>query len=285
MYGIINLIILGILLGGVYALIGLGLSISFGITRIINVSHGNFVLLSTYLAYLFLTRMAIDPFITLAISCPILFLIGYGMQKFALNRLIPRGDETIIVFTFGIALILENLYLYIFSPMTRGLITPYTLISFDIIGLHIPFTYLIGFILALIIAICSKLFFDRTFLGLAIKAVTQDREASLLMGINNEFIRSLALGISLVVAAIAGVSLGTIMPFTPSTGWGFLLFAFGIIVVGGVGSIIGTFIGGIVLAESQLLGGYYFGIGWSLFFGYLIIILFLAFRPKGIFGK
>lgn len=281
----IQLVILGILLGGVYALIGLGLSISFGITRIMNLAHGNFVLLSTYLAFVFLTKMAIDPFIALIITCPILFLIGYGIQKSALNRLIPMGDEPILIFTFGIALILENLYLYIFSPMTKGLVTPYTLASFDIMGVHIPFAYLIGFILALITAICLKLFFDRTYSGLAIKAVTQDREASPLMGINNESIRSLAFGVSLLVAAVSGISLGIIMPFTPSTGWTFLLFAFGIIVLGGLGSITGTFIGGIILAESQLLGGYSFGIGWSLFFGYLIIILFLVFRPKGMFGR
>jgi branched-chain amino acid transport system permease protein len=280
----IQLIVLGVLLGGVYAVIGLGLSLSFGVLRLINLAHGHFVLLSAYLAFLFITNFGFDLPLIMPINCAIMFIIGYALHKGAINRVLRASSEAVIILTFGVAIIIENALMAAFSPMTKSLRVPYTLLSFDVMGYKIPLSYLMGFIVAVVVAICLKTFLDRTFVGVAIKAVAQDPGACSLLGINSERVRGLAFALSLMIASVAGVIFGLVFPFTPSSGTIFLIYAFGIIVIGGVGSILGTFVGGVILAMTQVISGYY-AHGWSTFFGYLLILSFLAFKPKGIWGK
>lgn len=278
-------ITLGILLGGLYALIALGLSLVFGVMKLINLAHGDLMLLSTYLAFTFMNVWKLDPILSLVIGIPVLFVFGFVIQKYLLNRAFKISMEAPLIITFGISIILENLYQILWSPQARGISTSYSIRSFGIGELHIPVIYLLDFVAALIIMFALREFMRRTYLGQAINAASQDRGAAQLMGINANRVYAFAFAIAMVLAAIAGVFLGLTFPFTPQSGVSFLIIAFGVVVLGGLGSFAGTFIGGLVMGLAQTLGGYFFGASAQMFVAYLIVFVVLGVRPQGIFGR
>jgi len=278
-------ITLGILLGGLYALIALGLSLVFGVMKLINLAHGDLMLLSTYLAFTFMNVWKLDPILSLVIGIPVLFVFGFVIQKYLLNRAFKISMEAPLIITFGVSIILENLYQILWSPQARGISTSYSIRSFGIGELHIPVIYLLDFVAALIIMFALREFMRRTYLGQAINAASQDRGAAQLMGINANRVYAFAFAIAMVLAAIAGVFLGLTFPFTPQSGVSFLIIAFGVVVLGGLGSIAGTFIGGLVMGLAQTLGGYFFGASAQMFVAYLIVFVVLGVRPQGIFGR
>jgi branched-chain amino acid transport system permease protein len=276
---------MGILLGGLYALVALGLSLVFGVMKLINLAHGDLMLLSAYLAFMLITFGGVDPILSLIISMPVLFAIGFAIQKYLLNRAFKISMEAPLIITFGISIILQNLYQVIWTPQSRGLSTSYALLSFGIGDVRIPLVYLLDFVVALIIMFVLHEFMRRTYMGQAINAASQDRGAAELMGINTNRVYAFAFAIAMVLAAVAGVFLGLTFPFTPQSGVSFLIIAFGVVVLGGLGSIAGTFIGGLVMGLAQTLGGYYIGAGAQMFVAYLIIFIVLGARPQGIFGR
>jgi branched-chain amino acid transport system permease protein len=278
-------ITLGILLGGLYALIALGLSLVFGVMKLINLAHGDLMLLSAYLAFTLMTSWKLDPVLSLVIGIPVLFVFGFIIQRYLLNRAFKISMEAPLIITFGVSIILENFYQILWSPQARGLSTSYSILSFGIGELHIPVIYLLDFVVALIIMFALREFMRRTYMGQAINAASQDRGAAQLMGINTNRIYAFAFAIAMVLAAIAGVFLGLTFPFTPQSGVSFLIIAFGVVVLGGLGSIAGTFIGGLVMGLAQTLGGYFFGASAQMFVAYLIVFVVLAIRPQGIFGR
>jgi branched-chain amino acid transport system permease protein len=278
-------LMMGILLGGLYALIALGLSLVFGVMKLINVAHGDLVLFSSYFAYAALTMVGIDPILSLVIGIPLLFVIGFAIQKYLLSRAFTISMEAPLIIAFGISLIFQNFQQIVWSPMSRGLTTSYTLASFGIGSVRVPFAYLLDFIAALVVMLLLREFLNRTYLGKAINAASQDRRAAQLMGINTGRVYAFAFAISMVTAALAGVFLGLTFPFTPQSGVSFLIIAFGVVIIGGLGSMVGTFIGGMVLGLAQTLGGYFFGAAAQMLCAYSVVILVLAVRPQGIFGR
>jgi branched-chain amino acid transport system permease protein len=278
-------IVMGILLGGLYALIALGLSIVFGVMKLINVAHGDLVLFSSYFAYATMTILGIDPILSLVLGIPVLFVIGFAIEKYLMNRAFGISMEGPLLIAFGISLILQNFQQIVWSPMARGLTTPYALESFSIGPFRFPLVYLLDFIAALIVMLCVREFLKRTYLGKAINAASQDRKAAQLMGINTDRIYAFTFAISMATAALAGVFLGLTFPFTPQSGVSFLIIAFGVVIIGGLGSMSGTFIGGMVLGLAQTLGGYFLGAAAQMLFAYGIVLLVLAIRPQGIFGR
>jgi branched-chain amino acid transport system permease protein len=278
-------LMMGILLGGLYALIALGLSLVFGVMKLINVAHGDLVLFSSYFAYAALTMAGVDPILSLVIGIPLLFVIGFAVQKYLLSRAFAISMEAPLIIAFGISLVLQNFQQIVWSPMSRGLTTSYTLASFGIGGVRVPFAYLLDFIAALVVMLLLREFLNRTYLGKAINAASQDRKAAQLMGINTGRVYAFAFAISMVTAAIAGVFLGLTFPFTPQSGVSFLIIAFGVVIIGGLGSMLGTFIGGMVLGLAQTLGGYFFGAAAQMLCAYSVVIIVLAVRPQGIFGR
>jgi len=276
---------LGILLGGLYALIALGLSLVFGVMKLINLAHGDLMLLSTYLAFTFMNFWNLDPILSLVIGIPVLFVLGFVVQTYLLNRAFKISMEAPLIITFGLSIILENFYQILWSPQGRGLSTSYSLLSFGIGELHIPVIYLLDFVVALIIMFALREFMKRTYMGQAINAASQDRGAAQLMGINANRVYAFAFAIAMVLAAIAGVFLGLTFPFTPQSGVSFLIIAFGVVVLGGLGSFAGTFIGGLVMGLAQTLGGYFFGASAQMLVAYLIVFVVLGIRPQGIFGR
>ena len=299
--GLSDPIIMGILLGGLYILIALGLSLVFGVMRLINVAHGDLVILGTYFAFFGmtgeilghrLTIFGIDPILSLVIGIPLLFAIGFAIQKFLMSRAVQISMEAPLIIAFGISLIIQNICQRLWTPYSRGLTTSYALKSFSVGVFHIPLVYLLDFICALIVMVILREFLRRTYLGKAINAASQDRRAAQLMGINTDRVYAFAFAIAMATAAIAGVFLGLTFPFTPTSGVSFLIIAFGVIIIGGLGSVLGTFLGGLILGLAQTLGGHVLNelglpgaaTGQYLFL-YIMVLVILGVRPQGIFGR
>ena len=280
-----NPLVMGILLGGLYTLIALGLSLVFGVMKLINVAHGDLVIMSGYFAYALLTAFSIDPMISMIISIPILFGIGYFLQIVLINKAFKISMEAPLIIAFGVSIVLQNIYQLIWSPMSRGLAASYALKSFTLGSVNIPLVYLMDFCVAIIVMLVMREFLKRTYLGKAINAASQDRVTAQLMGINTNRTYAFAFGIAMVIAAIAGVFLGLTFPFTPTSGPSYLIVAFGVIVLGGMGNMLGTLIGGVIMGLAQTLGGYFLGATAQMLVAYIIVLIIMTFRPQGIFGR
>ena len=283
----------GILWGGLFALIGMGLSLVFGVMNLINVAHGDLVILGTYFAFFLSTGTVLrqdlpfdmDPILSLVIIIPVMFGLGYAIQKFLLNRAFTVSAEAPLIIAFGISLIIQNAALRFWTPMSRSLTPPYALDAFVIGPLRIRLVYLIAFVAALIMVFLLREFLRRTYLGRAISATAQNKRASHLMGVNTGRVYSFAFAIAMAVAAVAGVCLGLIFSFTPEKGIQFLIIAFGVVIIGGLGSMVGTLLGGIIMGLVMTFGGFFLDTRWQMLLLYLVVIVVLAARPQGIFGR
>lgn len=278
-------IVMGVLLGGLYALIALGLSMVFGVMRLINLAHGDLVVLASYLSYGVFTLLGLDPLLGLVISVPIMFVIGLGIQKYLIARNFGISSEGPLIIAFGISLVLQNANQIFWTPLSRGLNTSYSQLSFSLSGRQFPLIYLLDFLAGAIVMLLLWAFLSRTYLGRAITAASQDRKAAQLMGINTKRVNGYAFAIAMASAAVAGVFLGMTFPFTPTSGISFLVIAFGTVIIGGLGSVLGTFIGGIILALFQTLGGHFFGPAVQMLVVYVVVLGILSLRPQGLFGR
>lgn len=276
----------GILLGGIYAAVGIGLSMIFGIVRMVNLAHGDLMILSAYLSLTIMGATGIDPYMSLIGVIPLMFIVGFLVQMLILNRVLGKGMEPPLIVAFGLSIILQNALLLIFSPDDKSLETVIATVSIPITeSLSIPMISLIGFLAGGCVIVLLQLLLRFTPLGRAIRAASDDEGAAQLMGINTRKIYSVAMGIAMATAAVAGTLIGTAYSFNPATGPQYLIIAFGVVIIGGAGSMLGTFVGGMILGLAQLLGAYFFGTGYQLLTGYLILLIVLALRPQGIFGR
>jgi branched-chain amino acid transport system permease protein len=282
---IITPVLIGIMLGGLYALIALGLSLIFGVMRLINLAHGDLVILSSYIAYALITYLGIDPILGLVICIPFMFFLGFVIQKYLLGKAFTISSETPLIIAFGISLVLQNLNQIMWTPLSRGLNTSYSQMSFFLGEKQLPLSYLLDFAAGIVVMIVLRTILTRTYMGRAITAASQDMRAAQLMGINTKRIYGYAFAIAMGSAAVAGVFLGMTFPFTPTSGISFLTIAFGTVIIGGLGSMLGTFLGGIILGVCQTLGGYLFGPASQMLIVYVLVLVILAIRPKGLFGK
>jgi branched-chain amino acid transport system permease protein len=278
-------VVMGIMLGGLYAVIALGLSLVFGVVKEINIAHGDLVILGSYFGYVAMTVFVIDTILRLIIGMPLLFGIGFAIQKYLLNRAFKISMDATLIIAFGLSLILQNTYQLIWTPMARGLTTSYALKSFSVGPIHVPLVYLLDFVVAILVMLFIHQFLKRTYLGRAIRAAAQDRKTAHLMGINTDRVYAYTFAISMAVAAVAGVFLGLTFSFTPISGMSFLIIALGVVVLGGLGSIVGTFVGGIAFGLAQTLGGYFFGVAAQMLVAYVMVLVVLAVIPRGIFGR
>lgn len=282
---LINTLIMGLLLGGLYALIAIGLSLVFGVMKMINVAHGDLVLLGSYLAYAALSILKIDPIVSLIGGIPILFILGFLIQKYLMGPAFETSMEAPLLIAFGISLILQNLQQLIWTPMSKGLSTPYILNSFSIGENYFPLSYILDLLAAVAVIVLLGQFLKRTYIGKAIRGSTQEKRAAQLVGINTKYINAVAFGIAMITAAIAGVFLGLTYPFTPQSGISFLIIAFGVVIIGGLGSMIGTLLGGMVLGVAQTMGGFFLGSTAQMLVVYLVVLVVLSIRPQGFFGR
>lgn len=275
----------GILLGGLYALIAIGMSMMFGIVKLVNLAHGDLMIMASYVGLVLGTWLGINPFWSILFAVPIMFFVGYCIQGFLLNRVLGKEMEPPLLVAFGISIILQNLLLMIFTPDARSILTPHSTLSIKVTEyLSISVLYLVNFCVAVLVIYLLYLFFQKSYLGRSIRAASDDETAAQLMGVNTKRIYGMAMGIAMMTAAVAGVLVGMTFTFYPHTGPQYLIVAFGVVVIGGLGSIKGTFLGGFILAMAQLLGAHFLGPGFQLLSGYVVLLIVLAIRPQGIFG-
>lgn len=286
MFEYIGLTVNGILLGSFYAIIGIGLSMVFGIMKQVNLTHGALIILSSYVGLLFIRLFGLHPLLTLLLVFPTMFIFGYLIQVSILNRVMGQRMESYLIISFGLSVILESVLILIFTPDAQSLESSLTVQSFNVHNLfHVPVIYLVNLAAAVLVFGLLQYLMKRTYLGWAIKSLADDLYTARLMGINPRKVYALAMAIATGTAAIAGVLLGMTFTFYPHSGAKYLIIAFGVVVIGGLGSLPGTFLGGIILAISQLAGGHIFGPGLQLLTGYLVLIVLLTLRPQGIFRK
>jgi branched-chain amino acid transport system permease protein len=286
MLAYLEAVINGALLGGLYAVIGIGLSLVFGIMKQVNLAHGELMILASYFSLMTLQISGLHPLLTLLAVLPAMFLVGYLIQKSLFNRVIEKGMEPFLMISFGLSIILQNIMLLTFTPDARSLKSGLVIKSLDIFGLfNLPVINLMNFFVGLIVLIALYLFMKKTYLGWAITAAADNITAARLMGVNPKKVYCVAMGIAAVTAAISGVLVGMTFTFYPHSGTQYLIIAFGVVIIGGLGSLPGTFLGGLILGVSQLLGGRILGPGFQSLSGYLILLLVLTLRPQGILGR
>ena len=280
-------LIKGIFLGGLYVVIALGLSLVFGVMKLINVAHGDLVILGSYVAWVAMTYLGIDPFLSLVAGVPLFFVLGFFVQKFIINRTFRISLDAALIACFGISIIVQNFCQIIWTPFNRSLTTDYRLQTFAVGPLTIQLRYLLNFIGGLAVMLAVREFLRRTYLGRAISAASQNEPVAERMGINPNRVYSFAFAIAMACAAVAGVLQGLTFSFSPTSGPPFLIISFGVIILGGLGSMAGTFIGGMVFGLTQTLGAYFSG-GSLLVQSiapYLLVFVILSVRPQGIFGR
>ena len=280
-------LIKGVLLGGLYVVIALGLSLVFGVMKLINVAHGDLVILGSYFAWAIMGWLGIDPFLSLVAGVPLFFAFGFLVQKFIINRTFRISLDAALIACFGISIVVQSLCQVIWTPFNRSLLTDYRLLTFAVGPLTIQLRYLLDFIGGLAVMLAVREFLRRTYLGRAISAASQNEPVAERMGINPNRVYSFAFAIAMACAAVAGVLQGLTFSFSPTSGSPFLIISFGVIILGGLGSMAGTFIGGMVFGLTQTLGAYFSG-GSLLVQSiapYLLVFVILSVRPQGIFGR
>ena len=278
-------IVIGILMGGLYVVIALGLSLVFGVMKVINVAHGDLVILGSYLAFTAITYWGLNPLLWLLPSLPLFFLLGILIEKYLLNRAVKTSADAALIIAFGIALVLQNSAQIAWSPQSRALITNFSMKSFQVGKIYIPLVYILDFSAALVVMILVHQFLQKTYLGQAITAASQDRETAELMGINPSRVNQIAFGLAMSLASIAGIFFGLTFSFTPQSGSALLIIAFGVIILGGLGTMVGTFIGGIIFGLSQTLGGHFMGPTGQMLVPFMMVLVVLTVRPQGLFGR
>lgn len=283
---LINILLQGILLGGLYVIYGTGLSLIFGVMRLVNLAHGDFIGLSAYAALIAVMILGVHPLIALLIVIPVMFILGFGLQWLMLNRTLGQGVMPPLLVTFGLSIIVQNGLLLGFSANSRHLdVGPLATASIQFNDeLSIGFMPLITFVIAVVLLIALQLFFSRTALGRAFRATSDDPTTAELMGINSRQIYALAMGLSLAVITVGGVLLGIRTNFAPADGPSRLIFAFETVIIGGLGNLWGTLAGGIILGVAQTLGAQ-LDPTWFQLSGHVITLLVLVIRPTGLFAR
>ena len=283
----INAAVQGILLGGLYALFAVGLSLVFGTMRLTNLAHGDLTILPAYVALMLVNAFRFNPFYSIPITMVIMFVFGYLLQRGLLNTIVRSGDVPGVIVTFGLSIVIQNALLLGFTANSQGLdagmVENQSIKIND--QLAVGWLPLIIFLMAIVAITGLQLFIQHTKMGRAFRAVSDDQEASRLMGINNKHVWAVAMGTALFIVAIGGVMMGIRTTFDPLLGSQRLIYAFEAVIIGGMGSGWGTLIGGIILGLAQTLGAQAFGSAWSILVGHLVFVIILAFRPQGLLAK
>ena len=284
---LLNALVAGILLGGFYAAVSLGLSVAFGQLNIVNIAHPAFVILGSYIAYMCNSRWGLDPILVGLVFTPVFFLIGVGVYRIYYESFERKDDEALrgLAFFFGVMFIIEVGLIMAYGVDFRTVQAPYIGQNWKIGGVGVPTRMFVPFCVSLLMFATVYLYLSRTFNGRAIMAVAQDRLALQLMAADPVRIKQLGFGISIGTAALAGALLIIIIPIEPSIGRLYIGQVFAIAVLAGLGSIPGTLVAAIVLGIAESLVATFYGPSWAPAVAFGILLLALAFRPQGLFGR
>jgi branched-chain amino acid transport system permease protein len=282
----LNIIVQGVLVGGLYALFAAGLSLIFGVMRLVNIAHGDLIVAAAFMAWAIVQGTGLHPLLSLVIVVPLAMAFGYGLQRGVLNRTLGKDILPPLLVTFGLSVILQNGLLEIFTADSRKLNAgALETASFQLVpGIDIGFLPLLQFVVAIGVILGLQYLFYRTALGRAFRATSDDPETAMLMGLDRRKVYAWAMALCLGVVAIAGVFLGIRANFDPFMGPGRLIFGFEAVIIGGLGNLWGTLVGGIILGVAQGIGAQ-INPGWQLLAGHLVFLLVLAIRPRGLFPR
>lgn len=279
--GVVN----GLMAGGVYVLVATGLTLIYGVLHIINFAHGALLMLGLYAVYFLNTRLGVDPYVALLIVPPAMFALGYALQRGIIGRASHGRDENILLVTLGLSIVIENLALFWFRSDTRIIDTPYSFETVEIFGAFMPLPKLFAFAGAVVAAALFWLLMRRTDLGRAIRALAKERKGAQLVGIDVEHVYAMSFGLGVACLGVAACLLLPAYYVSPFVGHGFVLIAFTIVVLGGMGSVPGSIVASLLLGVIESFGAVYISYGYRDAFGLGLLILFLLFRPQGLFGE
>ncbi len=281
----VNAVVQGTLLGGLYALFAAGLSLIFGVMRLVNIAHGDLIVLAAYLGLSATTLLGLHPLAALLVVVPAMAIMGYVLQRAILNQTLGKDILPPLLVTFGLSVIIQNTLLEAYSAdpqkMNAGALET---ASFSAGGLSLGVLPVMTFVIAVGVIAGLQWTFYRTALGRAFRATSDNQEIAQLMGLNRRHIFGLAMALALAVTAIAGIMLGIRTSFDPSIGGGRLIFGFEAVIIGGLGNLWGTLVGGVILGVAQTIGAK-IDPGWQLLAGHLVFLIILAVRPNGLFPR
>jgi branched-chain amino acid transport system permease protein len=283
----IQLVILGCLLGGVYAVMATGLTLMFGVMRIINLAHGAFMILAAYLAFFLFRSFRVDPFLSIAVTAPSMFLLGLALYRTLFSRIAdaPRYVEMTVLLTFGLALIAEGVMAYSFTGIYRSANPSYATGSLSLGPFFLPRGQLYASLASVLLLVLLWAYLHLTRTGYAIRATMQNRMAAQIVGVNVARVSTIAFGIGMAFAGAAGSLMSYLFTFFPNRHWEWVAILLSLIVVGGLGSLAGAFIGAVALSVAATLVGGTFGATWSSITFYLALFLILLTRAEGLLGK
>lgn len=282
----VQLVVLGLLLGGVYAMMASGLTLLFGVMRVVNLAHAAFILLAAYLTYTLFENVAMDPMISLVVTMPLMFGLGVVLYLILFPRLeaSPRYVEMTVLLTFGLALIVEGMLTFVFTGIFRSVRPVYSSTAINLGEIFMPTSqfYASTISFGLLIVLWAVLRFTKT--GTAIRATMQNRSAAQIVGVNVRRVSAISFGIGMALAGAAGSLLSFMFPFFPARHWQWVALLLALIVLGGMGSIKGAVIGALLLAIASAFVTDLFGPTWSPITFYLTLFLILMLKPEGLFG-
>ena len=275
----------GLTQGAVYALVALGLTLIYGVLHIVNFAHGALLMTALYGVYFLDARLGVDPYAALPVMVPSMFALGYGLQRFVVGRAAHGRGENVLLVTLGLAIVLENAALAAFKSDTRTIETAYTFSTVNVAGAMIAVPKVVAFFGALAVAALMLLLVSRTDLGRAIRAVAREPQGARLVGIDVEHVFAVSFGIGLACLGAAACFLLPAYYVNPQVGNGFVLIAFTVVVLGGMGSFAGALAGGLMVGVIESLGGLWLGESLGQIGIFLAFIAILLFRPRGLFGR
>jgi branched-chain amino acid transport system permease protein len=282
----VSTIIQGILLGGLYSLFAIGLSLAYGVMRLVNIAHGDFIVLAAYLGLVVISAAGVHPFVALPVVVALMFVLGYLLQRGVLNLTLGPDILPPLLVTFGLSIIIQNVLLETFSADSKALKVG----DLETASIHLGEQLAVGwfpliiFLAALAMTSGLELLFARTPLGMAFRATSDDQQIAQLMGIRNRHVYGIAMGLSFGLIAVGGVFMGIKTTFTPDLGPGFLLYSFEAVVIGGLGSFWGTFAGSVILGVAQGIG-FKLDPGYGILAGHLVFLAVLLLKPTGLFAR
>lgn len=280
-----QLIVSGVLIGGVYGLMSIGLTLIFGVLRIVNFAQGEFIMLAMFGAFWLNTLFGIDPYLSAFIVTPIAFVLGLATERIVVKPILHAPHAMQIFATFALSVILQNLALTLWGPDYRSIQTSYSTLSFQVGNVSIAATSLFAFLTALVMAALLLVFLNLTREGRALRAMVQNRYAASLMGIDTDRLNRIAFGCGVACAAVAGCILAPIYYTFPTAGIDLIITAFVVVVLGGLGSVTGAIVGGLIIGVTQTLTGFFISVELKDVIALGLFLVILLIRPQGLFGR
>ena len=285
MHVIPQLIVSTILLGGIYALIAVGLTLIFGVMRVVNFAHGEFLMLAMYVAFWAFSLLHVDPYLTLVVSLPLFFALGWVSYRAVMRPVIQASHNVQIFTTVGLSIVLQNVALVLWTADARFLRTGYYAVIVRLAGAAFNVAQIVAFAIALVATAALFAFMRWSYTGKVMRATAQDRHASALMGIDTDRVYAITWAVGIVCVGVAGVLLAPIYPVYPTAGLQFVLIAYVAVVLGGLGDMAGALISALLVAAVEVVGSYVIGTAWKEVLYLLLFLGVLIVRPAGLFGQ